>query len=274
MPFTTLAYTLATGGAVTDSDMTAVSDAEISQRNSHYIFTEDYKLLAAAFFGATATRLNMQPPTWNAITRFNVWPPNRAVTVPSNPQLDWWDTYPAPIPQNEEFTLKVSDTANEQVTAFLWLGSGGNWNRNLPAGKPPVPIFECRLNFTTPALVANAWSGLTTPTFEQSLRGGTYAVVGMEGQGAGILAARLVFPRAPMYKQRKMRPGFLMSQALGDVPMRHGIYDQFSFGEYGRFSTFEPPQIEYFANAAGAVAVEHRMWLVWLSDSMDVQYNY
>jgi len=272
MPFHTLAYTLATGGAVTDSEMTAATDSEISQRNSHYIFTEDYKLLAAGFFGATATRLNIQVPTWNAVTRFNVWPPQRAVTVPSNPILDQWFRYPPPIPQNEEFTLKVSDTAAEQVTAFLCPGTG-NWNQNLPQGKAPLPIFELRLNFTTAALTANTWSGLGAVTFEQSLRGGTYAVVGAEAQGAGILAGRFVFPRAPMYKNRKMRPGFLFSQALGDVPfILGGQAGAMVWGEYGRFSTFEPPQMEFWGNAGGAVAIEVRVWVVWLSDSMDVQY--
>jgi hypothetical protein len=273
MPFHLINYTLATGGSVTDTDMTAATDSEVSQRNSHYIFTEQYQLLAAFANGANLTRVNIQIPTWNQVTRFNVWPVNKSSNVPSNPQLDYWFAYPPPIPVNEEFTVKATDSANEQVNVFLWLGTA-NWNRNLPAGMQPLPIFEVRVNYTTPALSANVWSGLSAVTFEQSLRGGTYAVVGAQIQGSGLLAARFVFPRAPIYNNRKMRPGVLCQQAIGDVPIVFPPFGPMMWGELGRFSTFEPPQLEFFANGAGAVTMESRWWLVWLSTDMNVTYPY
>jgi len=274
MGFHLLAFTGTPGINASNFDLTAASDPEISQRNGHYIFTEQYQLLAGAHFEVSALRASLLAPTWNQYTRFNLWPVNRSLTTPSNPQADFWVIRPPLIPQNEEFQAQVSNNlgaATEQANVFLWMGTQ-NWNQNLPAGKMPVPLMEVRLNFTTPALTANQWSGLGAVTFEQSLRGGTYAVVGVQAQGAGISAVRLVFPRAPVYHNRKLRPGTLVSQSVGDIPLSLGPYNPFVFGEWGRFSTFEPPQTEWWGTSGGAIAVEVRLWLVWLTESMDVQY--
>lgn len=268
--FHTLAYTLATGAAVVDADMTAATDPEISQRNSHYILTEPYQLLAAMVLGATVTRANIQVPTFNAITRFNIHPINAALTVASPPRVDNWTAYPPDLPTNEEITVKVTDTANEQATVLLWIGTK-DWNRNIPRGMPPVPIFECRVTAAV-TTIANAWSGLGQLTFEQSLRGGTYAVVGAEWILATIIAVRMVFPRTKMYMGRKLRPGVIATQAIGNIPMLTGEYGPMFWGEHGRFSTFEPPQVEAWSTAAAAVTIEGRLWLVPVSQDMNVQY--
>lgn len=270
--FHILANTIATGGSVTDKDTPAAVDSEISQRNSHYILTEQYDLLAAALFGATITRANISVPTWNQVTKFNVWPPNRNVAIPSPPQLDTWFDYPPPLPMNEEIIAQITDTASEQATMFSWIAPHGNWTMNLPKGKGPLPIFEARVFFTASSITQNLWSGLQNITFEQSLRGGTYAVVGCEVQGTNLLAFRLVFPRAPIWHNRKLRPGGLCTTAIGDLMSYNLPKRQFSWGEWGRFSTFELPQMEFWINTTGTPAIECRLWLVWLSDSMDVQY--
>jgi hypothetical protein len=272
--FHLLSYTGSLGVNASNTDLTAATDSEISQRNGHYIFTEQYNMLAAYYFATSATRANFQVPTWNQVTRLNIWPVNRSVNIPSNPQNDWWIRYPPPIPQNEEFQVQGSNNlgaATEQSTCFLWIAPT-NWTQNLPQGKSPLPVMEVRLNFTTGTTVANTWSGLGAVTFEQSLRGGTYALVGMQFQGAALQAGRVVFPRAPIWHNRKLRPGVLGSQSIGDVPLDFTPYQSFVWGEFGRFSTFEPPQVEWWSSAGGAIAVEMRWWLVWLSDSMDVQY--
>lgn len=271
MSFHMIAYTTAFSGSATNQDMTAATDSEISQRNSHYILTEDYKMLFATYFGATATRLNILAPSWNQVTKFNVWPPMRAVTVPSAPYVDNWTSYPPPMPQNEEIQFQASDTAAEQCTAFAALAPS-NWTRNVPQGKMPLPVMEARINFTAASITQNLWSGLQSITFEQSLRGGTYSLVGAEIQGANLLAARFVFPRAPIYKTRKLRPGVICQNAIGDTPIVNRLHGPLWLGELGRFSTFEPPQMEFWINTTGTPAIEGRLYLVWLSDSMDVQY--
>ena len=272
--FHTLAYTLLTGGAVTDADMAAATDTEFTQAQGHYQFTEQYSLLAAGVFAPNASRANIQSAKLLQVTKQNIWPINKSATTPSNPQLDWWFLNPLPVPQVEQMKVLATDSANEQFTVFLWIAPTGNWSQNQPAGGvAQYPgLYEARLTFTTPSLTANTWSGLGQVSFEQLPRGGVYAIVGSQFQGAGILAARFVFPRAPTLGNRKFRPGTLVSQNIGDIPLSLAPYNQFVWGEYGRFSTFELPQIEWWGTAAGAVAVEGRIWLVYLSEQMEVQY--
>lgn len=260
----TLAYTVATGGAVTDLDMTAAADTEVGQRSSHYFLTEEYVLLAAMALGATVTRVNIQTPTLNAVARFNVYPINRALTVSSPPRVDNWFYAPPRLPVNEELTVKVTDTASEQATVLLFIAPP-SWNRNIPNGIPPVPIFECRATLAV-TTVANAWSGVGQLTFEQSLRGGTYAVVGAEFILATIIAVRFNFPRAPFYRGRKLKPAVIGTETLGNLPYTVGEYGPMVWGELGRFSTNEPPQCDVWSTAAAAVTVEGRLWLVKVSD--------
>lgn len=272
MAWHNVAYTVSQAN-VANGDATAATDPELTQRNSHYLLTERYRVLAVYAAGPTMTRANIIAPLWNQITKFNIWPVNRSANIPSPPQLDWWLLKPPPLPQNEEIQVQVTNTAGvaDQNTVFLWLAPD-NWTANLPAGRDPLPVFEARLTMTTAALTANAWSGLGTPTFEQSLRSGTYAIVGAVFQATNLMMARFVFPRAPTYRNRKLRPGYLATNAIGDLELQVLPENKFVWGEAGRFSTVELPQLEFWSNTAGAATLESRWWLVWINESTDVQY--
>lgn len=261
MGFHLLAYSQATGGAVVDSDMTAATDGEFSQRNNHYIFTEPYRLLAAGVFGASVTRVNIQIPTLNAVGRFNIWPINLSATIPGHPVLAWYTAAMPDLPQNEELTVKNTSTALETDNVFLWVATR-DWSANLPPGKLIIPV-----RFTAaPTIVAAAWSAQAAITFEQSLRGGTYAIVGGTLQGANILAWRINFPKYKLYGGRKLRPGFLANNAIGDKPEHRSEINPYHLGEWGRFFTFEQPSIEVFGTAAATPACEGRLWLVFLGE--------
>lgn len=260
MGFALLSYSDATGGAVVDHDMGALVDAEFGQRNSHYVFTEQYNLLAAAAFGATMTRLNMNPPHWNAISPFNVWPINRSLNTPSPCQIAWYDDRPPSIPMLEEFKIRDTDTAAETTQALLWIGTS-DWNRNIPAG----PLFEVRATASV-AGIANVWSSLGALTFEQGLRSGVYCVVGATCWSALGNAFRLVFPHSKMYFNRKLRPGMICQNAVGDLLEAKQQIHPLMFGEWGRFHVFEPPQLELLSNTTGAATQELRMWLVYLGE--------
>lgn len=239
--------------------MSAVTDPDYSQRNNHYIFTEDYQLGAAYASGANITRANYQPPTWNAIGRFNIWPVNKSADIPSPPQMDWWMNQGPMIPRNEEFQIKVTDSASETPDVLVWL-LPKTWNANLPAGSL---IINVRVTATV-TIVAHNWSAIGALTFEQSLRGGVYAVVGAAWQGTHLMCVRLVFPRATLYNGRKMRPGVLAQNAIGDLLDSRMHNNPFIWGEHGRFHTFEPPQIDIYGNTAGSTSIEGRLWLVYL----------
>lgn len=261
MGFTVLPYTLATGGSVTDQDMSAVTDQEFSQRNSHFIFTEQYKLGAVVASGATLSRANIQIPTFNAVGRFNVWPIQlSSANVPSPPRMMWlWPQAPV-IPQNEEFTVKATDTVSENVCAALWLFTLGH-NKNLPSNQLIIPV-RCTSTITQ---VAGGWSAAGQLTFEQSLRGGVYSIIGAECVGSGTFLFRFIFPRGRAYQGRRIRPGWLAQQAIGDLPELRMHADPFTLGEWGRFHTFEPPQLEVFSIAGSAsTAHELRLYLAYL----------
>lgn len=261
MGHTLLPYTLATGGSVTDADMSAVSDQEFSQRNSHYIFTEDYRLQAAVAMGANATRFNIQVPTWNAVGRFNLWPlMASSANILSPPRVQWFDGALPVVPQNEEFTVKATDGTSENCAVFTILTTPG-LSRNVPGNQLIIPVrITCTIT-----QVAAAWAGPGTLTFEQSLRGGVYSVIGGECQGSGTAAWRLIFPRSRFYMGRRLRPGWLAQQAIGDLPDNRFQINPYYLGEWGRFHTFEPPQLEIFSIAGtSSTAHEIRLYLAYL----------
>lgn len=256
--FHVLAYGLATGGAVTLSDMTAATDQDFSQRNSHYILSEDYRLLAAFVTGATVTRVQSNIPHINYINPHVVYPINPSLTVAANPQPDDYREYPIVLPQNEELAFQVSDSASEQANLFLWIGTP-EWNRQIPRGIQRFTAIATASVVTT----ANAWSAPVTIAFTNTLRGGVYAIVGAECVAAATLVFRINFPRRKLYMGRKTRPGSLATQTFGNAPQRFG---RAWLGEWGRFNTFELPQIEAWANASATVTHTLYLDLVYLGD--------
>lgn len=262
--FELLAYSKASGGASADQDMVAAVDPDYSTRSSHYIFTEQYKMIAAAFLSATALRANLKVPTWNAISLFNIWPVMANATVPSPPSVMWLLDNPPPVPMNEEFQIQQTDNASETGRAYIWIAPA-NWNANLPAGSMTICV-RATVTFTT---TTNAWGGPIALNFEQSLRGGVYSVIGAQVQCTAGDAFRLIFPRARMYNGRKMRPGWLCQSAIGDIEEPRLLMTPFALGEWGRFHTFEPPQFEVFASTGGSRTMEVRLWLVYLGGDMN-----
>lgn len=269
MSFELLVYNAPTAGInASNLDMVAANDPDFSQRNGHYVFTERYRLHSAALVGASVTRGRFQVPTWNAVGEAVLFNANRALTPPSNPQWDSYESYPPQIPMNEEFQVQTSNNlgASTEIENAVLRLIPDDWNENLPASSKVPPIITVRTSFTvTPTI--NAWSGPQSLTFAQSLRGGVYSVCGAVLQGANAVAFRLIFPRTKMYHNRKLRPGGLAQTAIGDV-----VSNQFDpwllhMGEWGQFHTFEPVQAEVFGTAASNTTYQLFLWLVWLGES-------
>ena len=175
--------------------------------------------------------------------------------------MQWLYESPMKVPLREEFQMLVTDGASETPDVFLWLATD-DWTQNLPQGRMTIPV---RVTATI-TIVGHAWSALGALTFEQSLRGGVYAVVGAMFQGTHMTAFRLVFPRFRLYHGRKLRPGALAVNAIGDKEDPQMTWNRFIFGEWGRFHTFELPQLEITGNTAGSTTIEGRLWLVYLGE--------
>lgn len=258
-------------GGVNDAnvDMTAAVDGNFSQRNSHYIMSEQYQLLGAYHQAESATRARFNVPSINAIARHQIYPPNRSITIPSPPQLADYREYPIPLPMNEEIAVEESNNnaaGAEDTYALLWVAPPG-WTRNIPRGIARL-IIRATSTVTT---VANAWSGFANITFAENLKGGVYSIVNARAIAANSIAWRLNFPKMPLYQGRKFYPGGLCSEAIGNLEGRFGLNGYgmgiTPFGELGKFHTFEPPTIQIFANAAAATAHEIRLDMVYLGDA-------
>lgn len=268
MGFALLGYQGTPGVNAASFDLSALTDPDFSQRNNHYIFTEQYALLHAYHQEASATRANFSCPTWNALGKANIWPVNVTSTVLSPPRIDTrWD-YPARIPYNEEFQFQVSNnlgSSTEQAYGFIWIITS-DFSRNIPRGALPIMV-RCTATYNPGSVV---WSGPQALTFEQSLRGGVYAVVGAECQAASVIAFRLIFPRYKLYNGRKLRPGFLCQNAVGDLIWPQAFDGPMALGEWGRFHTFEPPQMESIMTTGASTTHELRLWLVFLGEDVSL----
>lgn len=268
MSYHTVVYNgAAVGVNAVNTDLLAATDSEVSQRNSHYVFTERYRLLAAMLVGASVTRGRYQVPRWNAVGEAVIFNANRSLQPPSNPQWDLYTAMPPEIPQNEEFQVQASNNlgaGTEIENVILQLAPDG-WGQNLERGDYMFPV---RATVTiTPTL--NAWSGPNILSFIQSLRGGTYAILGTTVQGTNAVAWRWVFPRNKLYNGRRLRPGGAIQNAVGDVICNQVDPWVLGWGVKGYFASNELPQIEVFGTVAGAITYQVFMWLAHLSDDIN-----
>ena len=266
MGFALLAYQGLPGVNAASFDLTAVADPDFSQRNGHYIFTEKYKIITLFHCEASAIRANLSAPTWNAIGKANIWPVTVSANIPSPgpPRVDERFDYPMPVPLNEEIQFQVSNNlgaATEQAWGLMQIATP-DWTSNLPQGQMPI-LVRCTATFNPGTLT---WSGPQVLAFEQSLRGGVYAVIGAECQAASVIAFRLIFPRYKLYQGRKLRPGWLCQQAIGDLIYPQQVDGPMAWGEWGRFHTFEPVQLESIMTTGSSTTHELRLWLVFLGE--------
>jgi hypothetical protein len=260
--------------AANSIDLTADTDAEFSTRNGHFLFSEQYNLIAGGVVGENITETNLLSPTLNAITKFNLNPANiGADTAPSPFLMDYYTHFPIPLPQNEEIQFQVNGSGADTIGGVgLIVIATPQWQRaKLPVGISPLPVFT--MKFTcTPTMNARNWSTLQNMTFEQSLRGGTYAVAGMEVWGTNLLAGRIVFPQSPMYMGRRLRPGWVASNAYGAITPLVGDVGPFFLGTWGQFTTAELPLFESLGTGSATTAVTGYLRLVRLSESIQVNY--
>lgn len=151
---------------------------------------------------------------------------------------------PIIIPRQEELTVAVTQGAAGTGQGLLWVAPR--------SFNPAIPTRGERLITRATATIVAAteatWSALATLTFTRDLQGGVYSVIGAYLVAANAVGFRLYFPTGPLWSGRRMRPGGLVQNAVNSIPCRlnSGI-----LGEWGRFWTFEPPQLQVFGDAAG-----------------------
>jgi hypothetical protein len=259
-------HTTSAAAAQTLAQMGLVNDQIISQQNSGFIFTAPYRLGIVYGLEDTMTELRINMPTINAFGRHNVWPFDatgvQPAVIPDLPQIADYLPDGIKLPMNEPMFFEFSDTsaAASDAVALVWLFTPDHrWD--IPKGIQRLVVKATPASITP---VAYTWSGPSALTFEQNLRGGWYSVNGLNFEAVNVLALRFLFPRAPQYQGRILRPGALSQNAYGRRPNPRFMG---RLGVYGMFHTFEPPQVEILAVNATAVIPDMRLDVTYLGDT-------
>jgi hypothetical protein len=245
--FTLLAYFASANNQAAGvvADAPAVADPNYSQRNNHYIFTEDYVIPAAAALGATLTAAQIDSATIDAWNPFQVYPTIAGgIIPPANPNVMDLRQMPIAVPKNEEISFKLAGGAGgaEPDYGIYWLKAAGAGATEypIPTPTPQAPRFWA-IGTATIVLTAGVWSPLVNMAFTNTLRGGMYQLNGLNLVCAHSIAYRINFLRSPLYQGRKMYPGSLVENAYSNQILRFGPN---WLGGLGRFNYFELPQIQ------------------------------
>jgi len=233
-----IAYSETVAAGDVDNDITAVSDPQLTQQNSHHLPNRDVLLLAAYGLGANMTTVRLETPKLREMLNPNIRPLDRAANPPDEPNVAFFLGYELTLRGGEEVVVKASNNlgaATEQATILLWIG-----DRPAPAGNAPVYTLRCTYSITG---VANGWASGNL-TFTQTLPSGMYDVVGMGVFGTNMVAGRLILPG---YAHRPGVPG----GANAGLNMRPN-FRMGNFGLFGTFTNVALPQLEIFTSAAGA----------------------
>jgi hypothetical protein len=233
-----------TAAQATFAQLPAVNDTVFTQQGNNFIFTDQLNLLAIAGYATDISGMQVYSPSLIPYGLINVWPLNTALLSGSYP--NWMDfrDMPFAIPMNEQIQIQATDTnaAGESITGAM-IVAPTTWNRNKTPGQFRG-ILLCTLTVTS---VAKGWSGPSVVTFANQPIGGWYAVNGAWCQQANARYFRLYFPRSPGMNGRQLRPGSYVTPTVGNLE-----YLGFggNMGTWGAFHTFEPVQMEVYADAA------------------------
>ena len=150
----------------------------------------------------------------------------------------------------ESMQYTVAEDAAVAATTELgaiWLGDG---NYGLGA-LARLPMETVRF-VGQAAAVAAGWSA-SAMVFDQALKAGTYAVVGMHFTSPSAVLARLIF------SNQGARPGCIgyitpAGAAFGQI--ENPMFRNGNLGVWGTFSHSNPPQLELLCQAADAAAAQ------------------
>jgi len=242
LPHTLVAFDENYTAAATLDAMTAVSDPHVRVAGDDIWIPDPLPYLGGYIaLGATLTAARIESPTLRTLTPIDVAPldlaaepstPAAYVDLKGNPKL---------IGAGEALNFRATVTGAARCLGLAVLCDG-------PIAPVAGEIFTIKATAAA-TLVANAWTNAAL-TFAQSLPHGTYQVVGMRAQSAGLIAARLVFPGYAW------RPGCLGADAYSDL-----VHEAFRGGKLGVWGSFEhdvPPTVDFLSISADT---SEEVWL-------------
>lgn len=222
------------------TDVPAVQDDILTIQNNHFLLGQNMAVAAAYAQSTTLNRARINSPTVRQINPSYIHPITRSTSPITDPN---WQVFPpgflSLLAQEEVQVEATSGLAmgNENCTVLLWLYSQLN---------PVTPGDVHWVRFTsTTTQVVNRWTTIAY-TLETGLPPGEYAMVSSFLQSTTGIAHRWIFDN------QYFRPGFLSNTALSS----RGVFEQyhFTFGEMGRFRTFNLPRLQVMPDMADTAA--------------------
>lgn len=237
----TCAFFKSSAGTLTLEDTPAVQDQTLAiSASNHFLLPQDAKLKAIYAKGTTLTN-----------ARFNT-PHLRMVSIPTIDPIDALAVSTSSSPPRLEVFPDGSEPVINAIDEFeidMTTGVGASSNKAIAwllfGNKSPVPVGPVYTLKATATItqVAGSWVNGNF-TLDQGLPDGLYTVIGLDAFGAGLVAARLVFPN------QWYRPGTLARNLVTDLPapdFRAG-----RLGALGQFRQTAIPTLDVFADGAGA----------------------
>lgn len=220
----------------------ALSDPVIAPAGSLGLLTNPAvpNIMRVSAVGTNLTRVQLISGTIRDLAPFDVGPVNVGTVIESPARGLFFDSMPFPLAVNEELDAwgVQSNAAAQRMTVAVTFCDG-------PVRPVTGRIWSLHWTAST-TLVANAFTAVT-PTFDNGLPAGTFAVVGSRCISAGALYHRHI-PRAFPGMAFLTRPGTYAYQAQDNYEAHNDR--QGGMGEWYRFTNTALPQIEIFSRSA------------------------
>lgn len=242
MKFHVAAYSASQAAAALTA-LAPINDIVMTLTNTNYLLPLAGFARIGGIYGqgANLSRVQLQAPSLVSIGYPEVAPVDKSATISSpSPFYDLFDS-PLEVQPTEQIGINELQTSGiaERETVVVFFVSG-------PADPVKGPIYTLRFT-NTDTLTAFTWqNGVLTSA--AGLRAGKYDVVGLRYQGAGAIAARIVFkdPAAGI-----ARPGCLGSLAVSTLSVQS--FPRFRMGATGIWGTFDNmtvPSIDFLSSSA------------------------
>lgn len=251
MPFHLALYSAAIASSAANQQLAATADPVIAPSNSGFLVPPVInKVIRVIGVGDLLNRMQLNSASIRDFTPFDMMPVNVGTAIESPVREVWLNNNPIPLNTNEELDVFVTNSAStsEQTTVAVVFADG-------PTTPYSGRFFSVHFSNTV-TLTAHAFTAFT-PTLDNGIPSGTFAVVGMRVNSATGLFARLIPRGGAPY-----RPGTTMVQAYDQGSNMNDRYG--AMGQWLQFTNTTLPQIECFALSADT-AVDGFLDLVQLS---------
>jgi len=231
-------YSSSIGPSAALAQVTQVADPVIAPAGNGFLVGVLSKLMRVAGVGTDLTRAQLNSASLRDFAPFDVNPVNVGTAIESPARLCRFDDNPIPLAVNEEL-----DAFAVQSNVGAQLARVAVWFADMPVRPFTGRMFTVRWTNAT-ALVANAWTAFT-PTLDNGIPSGSFAIVGARAISAGGLFFRFI-PRGGTPN----RPGGFAYQTQDGASFDGQRYGE--MGEWMRFTNTTIPSIEMFSGLADA----------------------